>query len=136
MIARGFSLLEIMLVLLLVALMLSVGFPLWQHQMRRLQVGEARVALLHNARFLESRQTEHQQYALRNQAWPKLPISHTRHYRISFSPKIEYRSGRYRLKAIALDPANPVYLLMDQDGWIVECSQNWVRQESCIEGRE
>ena len=63
MIARGFSLLEIMLVLVLVALMLSLGFPLWQHQMRRMHVGEARLALLYNARFLESRLTERQQYA-------------------------------------------------------------------------
>jgi type IV pilus assembly protein PilE len=136
MIARGFSLLEIMLVLVLVALMLSLGFPLWQHQMRRMHVGEARLALLYNARFLESRLTERQQYAGGDQAWPKLPISHTSHYQISFSSNIEYRSGRYRLKAIALDPANSVYLLMDQDGWIVECNRNWLSQEICTEGRE
>jgi type IV pilus assembly protein PilE len=123
---RGMSLLELLTVMALAGLLLSAGLGLWREQMIRIRLGEARVALAQNARFLESWYLKHGRYCKQSDngcVWPALAVPKTQGYRIRFGSVSEHRTGRYRLWAEPDETAwqGQIRLLMDQDGQIVEC---------------
>ncbi|WP_051229060.1 type IV pilin protein [Paludibacterium yongneupense] len=116
----GFSLLEAMLALLLLALLLSQAWPSYRQPLRRIRLAEARVALMENANFLEDwyqRQGRYQDEA----RWPPLPHPATPHYRLEFEARPHgHPHGKYRLYARARD-GDATYLVLDEYGALRQC---------------
>ena len=133
---RGWTLLELMLVLALAGLMLCSALALWREQMRGLHLNVARQALAQNARFLEGWRADRHRYADKasSEQWPALPVPTTGYYLIRFSGQREYVAGRYRLVATSrpeLKWLGDRWLLMDQNGEILVCHHRWTKQEIC-----
>jgi type II secretory pathway pseudopilin PulG len=122
--ASGFSLLEVLLAVGLLLWLLSAGLAFVGAQRQRLHLAEARLALQHNARFLESLLLRQPDYALIGRQWPQLPVTETEHYWIVFGSQVEHTPGRYRLLAIAKQDSHQpgrAYLRLDQNGVIATC---------------
>jgi prepilin-type N-terminal cleavage/methylation domain-containing protein len=128
---RGFSLLEILLVLSMIGILLCLALPQWQRKRLLLQQAEARLALEHNARFLERWMLEALPGNSDLHAWPVLPVTETAHYRITFGSREEHTPGRYRLLAVRKDDTQrriEVYLRLNQNGYIAECIMDLGRE--------
>ena len=131
--ANGFTLLECLIAVVLAALLASLPVFLWREQGIRLRQAEARVALMHNGRFLEQWFAEHQFYAGIRTPWPVLPVRGTEHYLIEFGARREHRQGHYRLRATARFAwLGTDFLIMDQDGKITLCHE----QDSRVQCKE
>jgi type IV pilus assembly protein PilE len=61
---RGFTLIELMIVVVIIALLASLGIPSYREYMRRTDRAEAKTALLQNAQFLERVRTMSNRYDL------------------------------------------------------------------------
>jgi type IV pilus assembly protein PilE len=62
--ARGFTLIEVMIVVVVVAILASLGIPGYREYMRRTDRAEAKAALMQNAQFLERVRTMSNRYDL------------------------------------------------------------------------
>jgi len=131
---RGWTLLELMLVLALAGLTLCSALALWREQMRGLHLNAARLALAQNARFLEGWRADRHRYADKksSEQWPALPVPSSGYYLISFSSQREHVAGRYRLTAKPRSTwLGDRWLLMDQNGEIFVCRHRWSWEEIC-----
>jgi type IV pilus assembly protein PilE len=118
----GFSLLEAMLALMLLALLLSQVWPSYRQPVQRARLTEARVALMENAAFLEDWYQQHGRYqdALR---WPSLPVATTTHYRFEFESRApDHPPDKFRLYARSRD-GDDTYLVLDENGAIRQCTR-------------
>ncbi len=65
---RGFSLVELMVVLLIVAILAAVAVPAYRNHVRRAHQAQARVALLQAAQFMQRFYSTHDRFDRRSEA--------------------------------------------------------------------
>lgn len=73
----GFSLLELMVVLVVLGLLSAIAYPRYTEQWARSKRAEARIALFENAQFLENHRASHGHYGntLHSNTAPTLPVA-------------------------------------------------------------
>lgn len=86
---RGFTLIELMIVVAIVALLAAIAYPSYQEYIARARRGDAKTVLLENAQFMERYFTQKNSY-LNGAANPALPVveapkdAGVKYYDISF----------------------------------------------------
>ncbi|MDN0074776.1 type IV pilin protein [Crenobacter sp. SG2303] len=124
---RGFSLIELMVVLAIVAGLATLAYPSYQAQLRRSHQTEARGALLEAGLFLERWYAEKGGYKQDSTTWPALPGDGTPFYEIKFSTSAKNTDdGEYRLRAMPRPEhawLGAEYLELDQDGNLRLCEE-------------
>lgn len=87
---RGFTLIELMIVVAVVGILAAVAYPSYQESIARSRRADAKTVLMENAQFTERFFTQHNSY-LGSGANPTLPVTEspkdgaTKYYDISFS---------------------------------------------------
>ncbi len=104
----GFSLIELMVVVAIVAILVAAAYPSYTDSVRRSNRSDARATLLQIAQNLERRFTENNAYtgatlntAAATDVWPTA-TSTEGHYTISFS--VAPSATAYTLRAVATGP--------------------------------
>lgn len=114
---RGFTLLELLVVVALVALLTGLALPSYQSSMQRARRSDAREALLHGAQWLERVASLHGQYP-EAEAYPaRLSQSAAGHYRLRYAPGPDlasYSLTAFRQGAQLSDPCGD--FVLDQAG--------------------
>jgi prepilin-type N-terminal cleavage/methylation domain-containing protein len=124
---RGFSLIELVIALAIVASLVTLAYPSYQDQLRRSHQAEARGALLEAGLFLERWYAEKGGYKLDSTRWPELPSDGTEYYLVKFNTNAKNTDeGEYRLRAQprpGLGWLGTEYLELDQDGNLRICDE-------------
>lgn len=122
---RGFSLLELLFVLLIVGIVAGLAFPAYQQHLIRSHQTTAKVALIENAHFMERWYTDNGDYRQGSSNWPALPVSTTELFEIAFSTTADNtEDNHYLLQAKPKKHARwlgETYLEIDQDGNLKYC---------------
>lgn len=96
--SQGFSLIELLIVLAVIALLVSLAWPGYQATLQRARRSDAREALLRGAQWLERVASIHGQYP-EAAAYPAtLALSAAGHYHIRYAPSADL--GAYTLTAL------------------------------------
>jgi type IV pilus assembly protein PilE len=113
---RGFTLIELMIVVVVVAILSSIAIPSYREYVRRSDRADAKTALLQNAQFLERNRTMSNRYDLDGAGAPiidaSLPVTQspantTAKYTITINPM----ATSYTLSAVPVPGGS-----MDGDG--------------------
>ncbi|HRY15792.1 MAG TPA: type IV pilin protein [Candidatus Competibacteraceae bacterium] len=99
-ILKGFTLIELMIALAIMAIVAAIAYPSYQNSVRKSRRADARAVLLQAAQFMERFYTQNFRYD-RTQAVPPVPVALPAN--LQQSPT----DGGTAYYLIALDPANP-----------------------------
>ncbi len=108
--SRGFSLIELMIVVAIVAILASVAYPAYQDHMRKTRRADAQTGLLELAQFLERFYTTNGRYTNADGTRPALPFTASPKdgggvYTLQFNETgiaAAERPGRYVLEAVPI----------------------------------
>lgn len=123
---RGFTLVELMVVLVVIAVFATIAFPSYQGHVKKTRLHQAHSAMLQNSRAMDSAYQRKLSYKTNATTWMTLPIQETEYFclRLIGNPR-GAAEERYSLKAVALDVNNePRVLKLDQDGLAVICQSS------------
>jgi len=87
--SRGFSLIELLVVLAVIALSLGLALPGYQSHLQRARRSDAREALLRSAQWLERVASIHGQYPEAGAYPAHLALSPAGHYRVRYAPSVD-----------------------------------------------
>lgn len=123
---RGFSLLELIAVGVILSILLVLIWPSYQRHIKDVRLDEAKMALICNAQFMERWYLQNGSYKANATTWPTLPYIETEFFNIVFSSKAKGAAiDRYYLRAIAKDmEREPRYLVLDQFSGLKICDKN------------
>ena len=71
---RGYSLIQLLVVMLLVSILATAAFTVYRESVRSANLRAAHAALLENARFMEQFYTKKGSFKLTSTKWPELPV--------------------------------------------------------------
>lgn len=125
---RGFTLLELLLVLVLLGILSAAALPAYQGYVQRSQRAQAIALLQENAIFLEEFYHRHGSYKLTPTRWPALPVTVSppagvAQYQLAFGtlPR-NTDDGYYVLRATRLRVADETEVIsLTQTGIIKRC---------------
>lgn len=132
---RGFSLLEMMIVMAIIAIAVVVAWPSYQNHIRQTRLNEAQSALLTNSQALERFYSQNHRFKANSTTWMPLPLTQTNHFclRLQGNPRGTNNDDIYTLKAVAFHPTQePRVLKINQDLTIVLCEESSSR---CNDGQ-
>ena len=72
---RGYSLIQLLVVMLLVSILATAAFTVYRESVRSANLRAAHAALLENARFMEQFYTKKGSFKLTSTKWPELPVN-------------------------------------------------------------
>ena len=130
---KGFTLLEILTCVAIIAVMVAIGYPSYQNYVRRTRLAAAYQALLDNAEALEQHYASHFNFKKNSTTWMDLPITQTSHFciRLQGNPRGTNNDSSFSLKAVALDKnTEPRVLTLNQSGSALLCESS---SSSCNE---
>ncbi len=101
---KGFTLVEILLITVLITVLAAAAIPAYLHYARRAKLQNAHSALLENAHFMERFYQQHRSFKQTSTTWPQLPITQTDTFCIRLQGQAKgAREGKFTLKAVAFD---------------------------------
>ncbi|HHX2498265.1 TPA: type IV pilin protein, partial [Neisseria subflava] len=101
---RGYSLVQLLVVMLLVSILATAAFTAYRESVRSANLRAAHAALLENARFMEQFYTKKGSFKLTSTKWPELPVKEAGGFCIRMSGQAKgILEGKFTLKAVALD---------------------------------
>ncbi|UOO81281.1 prepilin-type N-terminal cleavage/methylation domain-containing protein [Uruburuella testudinis] len=101
---QGFTLLQLLLAVALLAILATAAWPAYEKHIRRTELQAARTALLENAHFMERFYQQHRSFKQTSTTWPALPVGATDAFCIR--PQGLARGaldGKFTLKAVAFN---------------------------------
>jgi type IV pilus assembly protein PilE len=125
---RGFSLLELLFVLAIVAIVAGFAFSAYQQHIVRGHQTMAKAALIENAHFMERWYADNGDYRQGSSSWPELPVSSTETFDIEFSASANNTEDDHFL--IQAKPKKHAawlgntFLEIDQSGNIKYCNKD------------
>ncbi|TCP12980.1 type IV pilus assembly protein PilE [Crenobacter luteus] len=133
---RGFTLIEIIIALAIVAIIASIAYPSYRQHVVQTRQTEAMMALVENAHFMERWYAENGTYKNGGSTnWPTLPISSTSAFVIDFSTTAKNTDeGEYRIKAVAKageEWLSERYLTINESGNIEKCKTAALPKKDC-----
>ncbi|WP_083296565.1 type IV pilin protein, partial [Neisseria sp. HMSC072B12] len=100
---RGYSLIQLLVVMLLVSILATAAFTVYRESVRSANLRAAHAALLENARFMEQFYTKKGSFKLTSTKWPELPVKEAGGFCIRMSGQAKgILEGKFTLKAVAL----------------------------------
>lgn len=115
-----------MIVVVIISVLTTLGTLTYQQHLARLQLTEARAALIQDAHFLENWYAKYGSFKASAVTWPVLPITATSHFDIVFlAHPSNTPSGKFRLYACPRPDNRKAthYLVLDEDGVVKACSR-------------
>ena len=73
--AKGFTLIELMIVVAVIAILAAIAYPSYQEQVRRGRRADAKATLMELSQFMERHYTENNRYTTAGGAAPTLPFT-------------------------------------------------------------
>lgn len=129
--ARGFTLIQILLVLVLLGIIATFAVFAYQKHIAQARLHQAQAALLENATFMTRFYVQNHRYAKSRDEWPALPISQTDSFCIKAQGNPRGKANAYTLKAVALDKNQEARVLrINQDNTVMLCENS---ESSCAE---
>lgn len=132
---KGFTLIELMVVVVIVGILAAFAVPSYQKYLKNSRLQEAKAALLDNAQFMSRYYSRHYRYKKNSTTWPDLPKKETAFFTIAFSSKAKgEKTEHYRLHALAKESYSKTenrYLEIDQDQNIKLCTPKGKRSRRC-----
>ena len=124
---RGYSLVQLLVVMLLVSIVATAAFTAYRESVRSANLRAAHAALLENARFMEQFYNEKRAaLKLTSTKWPELPVKEAGGFCIRMSGQAKgILEGKFTLKAVALDrEAEPRVLRLNESLTAVVCRKD------------
>jgi len=134
---RGYSLVQLLVVMLLVSILAAAAFMAYRESVRSANMRAAHAALLENARFMEQFYAKKGGFKLTSTKWPELPVKEAGGFCIRMSGQAKgILEGKFTLKAVALDrEAEPRVLRLNESLTAVVCGK-MKGKGSCTDGEE
>lgn len=121
---RGFTVTELLVSWLIMAVLLGVAYPSWDMYVRRTRMYEVQQAMMDNIRHLERYYSHHYSFKKNSRAWATLPHKRTQHFciRMQGQPK-GIDAGKFTMKAVSFDKERePRVLVVNQDSMWTICA--------------
>jgi len=98
---RGYSLIQLLVVMLLVSILATAAFTVYRESVRSANLRAAHAALLENARFMEQFYAKKGSFKLTSTKWPELPVKEAGGFCIRMSGQAKgILEGKFTLKAV------------------------------------
>jgi type IV pilus assembly protein PilE len=99
--ANGFTLIELMIVVVVIAILATIAFPSYQDSVRKSRRGQAKADLVADAQMLERYHTQNNTYAGKHLPSDQSPATGTKHYKLELDP--DSTQSSFQLKATPLN---------------------------------
>lgn len=123
----GFTLPEMMVLLVITAIVAAIAWPAYQSHTREARLNEVKSALLNNSQALERFYSQNHRFKTNSTTWMPLPITETAHFclRLQGNPRGTNSDSVYTLKAVAFDAEQePRIIKISQDLTVMVCEES------------
>lgn len=101
---RGFTLLELISVVLILSVLALIAYPIYSNYIEKARISAVRSALLENAHFMEKFYLQNGTFKQTSTKWPKLPIQEAEGFCIRLNGVARGAlDSKFMLKAVAID---------------------------------
>ncbi|MCP1661113.1 type IV pilin protein [Neisseria perflava] len=123
---NGISLTQMVIVVLLLAILAVIAFPLYENHVKEAKLRAAQSALLANSQFLERHYQQKGSFKKNSTTWPSLPVQATDDFCIRLHGVARGAlDSKYTLKAVALDKtAEPRIIKMNESLTTIICESS------------
>lgn len=123
---KGFSVVELLVVLAIMAVLVALAYPSLLYYVRQARLYDAQQALLDNARGLEKHYALKYSFKRNSTTWADLAITDTGHFCLKMQGQARGSLGdRYTIKAVAYDKnTEPRVILITHNHQISVCEQS------------
>ena len=125
--AKGFTLVELLVVIVIMAVLVAVAYPLYGNYVKNARLSEAHQAMMDNAQALERHYANHANFKKNSTQWADLPMTQTSHFciRMLGNPRGTESEAAYSMKAVSFDKnREPRVLVHSHDGTSLVCESS------------
>ena len=125
--AKGFTLVELLAAVVIMAVLVAVAYPLYGNYVKNARLSEAHQAMMDNAQALERHYANHANFKKNSTQWADLPMTQTSHFciRMLGNPRGTESEAAYSMKAVSFDKnREPRVLVHSHDGTSLVCESS------------
>lgn len=125
--AKGFTLVELLVVIAIIAILAVVAYPLYNNYVKNARLSEAHQAMMDNAQALERHYANHANFKKSSTQWVDLPITQTPYFciRMLGNPRGTESEAAYSMKAVSFDKNREARVLIHaHDGTSLVCESS------------
>ena len=125
--AKGFTLVELLAAVVIMAVLVAVAYPLYGNYVKNARLSEAHQAMMDNAQALERHYANHANFKKNSTQWADLPMTQTSHFciRMLGNPRDTESEAAYSMKAVSFDKnREPRVLVHSHDGTSLVCESS------------
>ena len=125
--AKGFTLVELLVAVVIMAVLVAVAYPLYGNYVKNARLSEAHQAMMDNAQALERHYANHANFKKNSTQWADLPMTQTSHFciRMLGNPRGTESEAAYSMKAVSFDKnREPRVLVHSHDGTSLVCESS------------
>ena len=125
--AKGFTLVELLAAVVIMAVLVAVAYPLYGNYVKNARLSEAHQAMMDNAQALERHYANHANFKKNSTQWADLPMTQTSYFciRMLGNPRGTESEAAYSMKAVSFDKnREPRVLVHSHDGTSLVCESS------------
>lgn len=125
--AKGFTLVELLVAVVIMAVLVAVAYPLYGNYVKNARLSEAHQAMMDNAQALERHYANHANFKKNSTQWADLSMTQTSHFciRMLGNPRGTESEAAYSMKAVSFDKnREPRVLVHSHDGTSLVCESS------------